>query len=153
MLRNLNDFFRNIFSFVFDIDDTSLPKEQFSLIESQHRRFYREISCFYDSVEHFSKALLKKHFLDSISVFKKDGSIVFSSNGDSLAEGIKISSLFNYIESEMPKTQSVMIKQGVWHIIYHKKDFFYLIRAKNNLALPELEAISKEVELFFARKS
>ena len=97
--------------------------------------------------------LKRKHLVDSICVAKLNGSTIASTNGSSGTECILGTSMFKYINSELPKSESVFVKvDGNWLMIMPYDAKMYIVRAPSNLSTIELKAIAKELERALKRK-
>lgn len=96
------------------------------------------------------RVLKRKHVVDSISVSQMNGSLLASTNGNGISEAITASALFNYIQSEIPKSEVVLIKSKAWNMLFQYHGKIFVIKAPASLSTIELRAISKEVEAFLA---
>ncbi|MFH1586603.1 MAG: hypothetical protein ABID38_01970 [Candidatus Diapherotrites archaeon] len=134
---------------VLAIDDTQLPRDQVNLLKNyvDNHRFNTNTSDLKDLMQ----ILKKKHEVDSIIVSKRNGSMVASSNGNDLNEAVMGTALFNYIRSELPQSQSIMIKSDDWYMLFPSSEMVYIVRAPASLAPIELNAISKDVEKFLSK--
>ena len=148
MITKVKILVRGIAGAILDLDDTSLPKEQFEIISAYPGKFKFDTST--RELEELLKVLRKKHLVDSLTVVEKDGSILASSNGTSFSEGIKASALLNYINSEMPQSSTIMIKAGSWYMLYPYAGRIYIIRAHSHLTTVEMNVLAKEIEQFFS---
>jgi len=148
MISRIKTIARGVAGTILDLDDTSLPKEQFELISAYPAKFKFDTSV--RELEELLKIMRKKHLVDSLTVVEKDGSILASSNGTSFSEGVKASALLNYINSEMPQSSAIMIKAGSWYMLYPYAGRIYIIRAHSNLTTVEMKILAKEIELFFS---
>src|SRR3989344_7002210 len=131
---------------VLDIDDTKLPEGQIRLLKdhmARHRQQMKETATLKDMVS----LLKRKHLVDSICVSKPDGSTVISSNGSDLSEAVTATALFNYINSEVPASEAVMIKaNGGWFMLIQSVKKVYAVKASASLTTVELKALAKDVE-------
>jgi len=134
---------------ILDIDDTSRPV--------QHLEFFRDYSDKFnfdtgtDDAQKFLNELKKKHLVDDIVVASFNGGAILSTNGNSVSRALSGAALFNYVHSELPKSESLMIKSNGWHMIvpYNKK--LYIVKATSDLSNIELKALAKEIESFLLR--
>ncbi len=134
---------------VLAIDDSQLPKNQIDLLKNyvDNHRFDTNTG----DLKELMKVLKKKHEVDTIIVSKRNGSMVVSSNGTDLSEAVTGTALFNYIRSELPKSQSIMIKCDDWYMLFPSNEMVYIVKAPASLAPIELNAISRDVEKFLSK--
>jgi hypothetical protein len=93
--------------------------------------------------------LAKKHVVDSISISQPNGSLLASSQSNGASEVITASALINYVQSEIPKSEVVLI-QGVdaWNMLFKFNGKIFTVKAPMHLSSIELRRISNEVESF-----
>lgn len=99
------------------------------------------------------RMLKRKHVVDSISISQMNGSLLASSNGNGVSEAITASALFNYVQSEIPKSEVVLIKSRNWNMLFRHEGKIFIIRAPASLSTIEMRAISKEVEAFIDKNN
>lgn len=151
MIESLSKKFKSAALKILDLDDTSLPREQFDLIKDCAQRtvkFNMEIPNLDDLV----KMLRKKHSVESIIVSNGNGSAIASSNGAGIKQALSKTALFNYINSELPKSEAVLIKSKQWHMLLAFKDKIYIVNAASDLTQLELKAIAREVEEYLSKQ-
>ena len=137
---------------VLALDDTDLPQEQFDFIRDCSQKMMR-FEIMPDELKDLMKFVQAKHAVDSILVTNLNGSTLASSDGHSIKQGLNRTALFNYIASELPKSETVMIKaEGLWHILFKFEEKIFIITAASNLSRPELQAIAREVQGFLENK-
>ena len=144
--------FRRFAEVVLDIDSTELPIDQCRALEefSAKMKFDTDTS----DLKKLMGVLKRKHLVDSICVAKLNGSSIASTNGSSSAECILGTSMFKYINSELPKSESVFVKvDGNWLMLLPYDAKMYIVRAPSNLSTIELKAIAKELERALKRKT
>lgn len=146
MISRIGRLVRAVSQVVLDLDDTAFPAAQFEAISGFTDKFKFDTRV--SELDSLLKVLRKKHFVDSIAIAEKDGTILASSNSTPLSEGIKVSALFNYINSEMPQSTAVMIKAGSWHMLYPYAGKIYLLKSHGCLTTIEMSVIAKEIEGF-----
>ncbi|MFH1663801.1 MAG: hypothetical protein ABH986_03245 [archaeon] len=127
------------------LDSTEVPKTQLNAITemlSKHK--------FNTNVEDLKKLLSilkKKHLVDHICIASKNGSVIASTaNGNGLKEAIIGTAMFNYIKSEIPKSETVLIKSDDWYMLMPYKNKVFIVRAPASLSTIEFNALAKEVE-------
>jgi phosphotransferase system IIB component len=129
------------------LDETSLPEEQFNAIEEIFSRFKFDLDT--KDSKKLIQILKKKHLVDSIAVALNNGSTLISSNGNNLKEVITGTALMNYIKSEIPKSETVLVKsKNDWFMLVPFKGKVFIIRAASNLSIVELKALVEELNSF-----
>jgi len=141
---------RNFAEKVLDVDNTVVPRSQLVLFEDylEKHRFNTDVTELDDLV----KVLKNKHLVDSICVSNSVGTMLASTNGTEISQSVMGTALFNYISSELPKSEAVLIKAKDWFMLLPYKDKIYIIKSPANLSTIELKAIAKEVEEFLDKK-
>ncbi|MDO8538385.1 MAG: hypothetical protein Q7S21_05865 [archaeon] len=145
-------FFKKLSSRILGIEDnTKLAFDQVNALADMFSHLNFDIET--DDLKELVKLLKKKHLVDSIVVTKRNGSVIASTNGNALKEAITGTALYNYISSEIPKSQSVLIKSSDdWYMLFPFKEKMYIVRAGSNLSNIELKALAKEIEEFIDRR-
>lgn len=142
---------KRIAEIILDLDTTSVPQEQMhalSDILSRHR--FNMNAKTLDDLLHLMK---KKHLVDEISITQKNGSLIASTASNGVNQAITSSALFNYIQSELPKSETILIKNHDWHMMFAYNGKIYVIKAPASLTTIELKAVSKEIEKFLEKKN
>ena len=92
--------------------------------------------------------LKKKHLVDDFIVTNFDGSIVVSSNGNGQSDGIMGTAMFSYIKSEIPDSESVLIKkEDGWFMMFSLDRKVFMVRAGSELSNIELRALAIELSM------
>ncbi|PIN85067.1 MAG: hypothetical protein COV47_04150 [Candidatus Diapherotrites archaeon CG11_big_fil_rev_8_21_14_0_20_37_9] len=143
----LNGFARK----VLDLDDTVKPTSHLDLFEDYLGKFSFNTNT--NSIEIFLKELKKKHLVDDIVVSSLNGSSIASTNGHAISSAVTGAALYNYVQSEIPKSQSVIIKADNWHMIIPYNGKLYIVRASSDLSTIELKALAKEIDKFLVKSS
>ncbi len=146
MKTKLSQKLKSIAQILLDLDDTSFPKEQFELLRDMSGNHKFDLSV--EDLKDLVKILKKKHMVDSITVATQNGSMLVSSNGQGVKQALIGSALFNYIKSEIPKSEAVLIKSHGWHMLIPFGEKIYIVNAASDMTHTELNAIAKEVETF-----
>ena len=137
--------FRNFAERVLGLDNTELPEKQLHAIceiLSKHN-----FNTNTNDLKRFLKVLKKKHLVDLICVARRNGSVIAStSNGNGLKEAITGTAMFNYIKSEMPESETVLVKSNEWYMLMPYKNKVFIVRAPASLSTVEFNALAKEVE-------
>lgn len=143
---------RNFAQKVLDIDDTKLPEGQIRLLKDHMARHRQEMDA-QANLREMVSFLKRKHLVDSICVSEADGSTVISSNGNDLSEAVTATALFNYISTEVPASEAVMIKaNGGWFMLIQSQEKVYAVKAPASLSTIELKALAKDVEKMLKSK-
>ena len=76
-----------------------------------------------------------------------DGSIVVSSEGNGHTDGIMGTAMLSYIKSELPDSESVLIKRSDgWFMLFSLNKKVFIVKAGSELSNIELKALSIELE-------
>ncbi len=125
-------------------DDISPPQAQIDFLRdflSRHKY------VFTTDFEENLMVLKRKHLVDSFLVTNLDGSIVVSTEGDGHTEGIMGTAMLSYIKSEMPDSESVLIKrQGHWFMLFPLNKKVFIVKAGSELSNIELKALAFELD-------
>jgi len=136
-------FFRSFANRVLDIDDTSKPQAQVDFLHdflSKHNYVYS------NDFEENLNILKKKHLVDSFLVTSMDGSVVVSSDGNGVNEGLIGTAMFSYIKGEMPSSEAVLIKkEDGWFMIVPFNKKIFIIKAGSELSNIELRALALDL--------
>jgi len=150
-MRRVRRALQRIANSILAVDETTVPKEQLDFLYSYTSRFDfdREAQELKDLV----RALKRRHMVDSICVSYGNGTCLISTNGNNLSEAVTGTALFNYIASELPKSEAVTIKgRDDWYMLLPYRDKIYIIRAGSGLLSLEMRAIAKDVEKFLSSR-
>jgi len=127
------------------LDKTEIPKTQLSAISeilSKHN-----FNTNTTDLKKLLKLLKKKHLVDQICVASRNGSVIASTaNGNGLKDAIIGTAMLNYIKSEIPKSETVLIKSDEWYMLMPYKNKVFIVRAPASLSTVEFNALAKEVE-------
>ena len=125
-------------------DDTARPIVQIEFLKdflSKHKYVYSQ------NFEENLSILKRKHLVDSFLVTNLDGSIVVSSEGNGHTEGIMGTAMLSYIKSELPDSESVLIKRNDnWFMLFPLNKKVFIVKAGSELSNLELRALSIELE-------
>jgi len=140
MIRNFLQFFAGKIL----ADETVKPLAQIEFLKdflSKHKYVYSQ-----DFEENLG-ILKKKHWVDSFLVTNMDGSIVVSSEGNGHSEGIVGTAMLSYIKSELPDSESVLIKRnGHWFMLFPLNKKVFIVKAGSELSNIELRALALELD-------
>ena len=148
-IMSFSEFVKSLARKILDVDSTEQPKEQVELLLDCAQRFR--------SGEHpedmtaLLQWLLEKHFVSSITVASRNGSLVVSSNGHGEEDAVQAATLFNVVSSEHPRSEAVFVKGDSWKMVIPFKDRLYLVHAAADLTHTELTVIAKEIEDFLQK--
>ena len=125
-------------------DDTHRPTSQIEFLKdflSKHNYVYSQ------DFEENLVILKRKHLVDSFLVTNMDGSIVVSSEGNGHSEGIIGTAMLSYIKSELPDSESVLIKrEGHWFMLFPSNKKVFIVKAGSELSNIELRALAMELD-------
>ncbi len=90
--------------------------------------------------------LKRKHLVESFVVTNFDGSIILSSESTQENDGIIGTAMLSYIKSELPQTQTVLIKkEDGWFMLFNLNNKVFIVRAGSELSNLELRALAFEL--------
>ncbi len=125
-------------------DETVKPLAQIEFLKdflSKHKYVYSQ------DFEENLNILKRKHLVDSFLVTNMDGSIVVSSEGNGHSEGIVGTAMLSYIKSELPDSESVLIKRnGHWFMLFPLNKKVFIVKAGSELSNIELRALALEMD-------
>ena len=152
MFKNAKGFFKKIAYRVLDLDDTVKPTEQLKLFEDYLGKF--EFDTNTSDINEFLDVLKKKHLVDDIVVSTLEGSSIASTNGNSVPIAVSGAALFSYIQSEIPKSESILVKSnGYWNIFFPHNSRLYILKASSDISVIELRALAKEIDSFLVKEN
>ena len=124
-------------------DDTSKPVSQIEFLRdflSKHKYVYSQ------DFEENLEILKRKHLVDSFLVTNLDGSVVVSSEGNGHTDGIMGTAMLSYIKSELPDSESVLIKRNKhWFMLFPLEKKVFIVKAGSELSNIELRALAFEL--------
>lgn len=125
------------------MDDTSKPISQIEFLKdflSRHKYVFTQ------DFEENLVVLKRKHLVDSFLVTSLDGSIIVSSEGNGHTEGIMGTAMLSYIKSELPDSESVLVKRsGSWFMLFPMDKKVFIVKAGSELSNIELKALAFEL--------
>ena len=140
----LKKVFGGVASKVLGLDNTTKPASQIELLQTflDRHRF-----VFSPDLHDCLATLKKKHLVDEIIVASKDGTLLVGSGNNGALEALTGSALFNYVKNELPKTETLFVKQkDHWFMVIPSEEKVFIIRASAELSNIELKALAREVE-------
>lgn len=146
MIFVVRKFLKKVALKILDVDDTYKPQSQVDFLQdflSKHKY------VFSTDFEENLVILKRKHLVDSFLVTNMDGTVVVSSEGNGINEGLIGAAMFSYIKGELPTSEVLMIKKDDgWFMIlpYNKKIF--IIKAGSELSSIELKALAVDLSSF-----
>ncbi len=136
--------FRKI-SFGFNRDETSKPLAQVEFLKdflSKHNYVFSK--DFQENLE----ILKRKHLVDSFIVTNFDGSVIVSSENSVSSEGITGTAMLSYIKSELPDSDTVLIKrENNWFMLFNLNKKVFIVEAGSELSNIELKALALELSI------
>ncbi|MDP2666378.1 MAG: hypothetical protein Q8P05_02675 [Candidatus Diapherotrites archaeon] len=143
-MRGLLD---NITRKVLDVDDHKVPRDQMHLLKNFLSRHRYELNT--SSLQELMQSMKKKHLVDSICICSPNGSIVISTDENDFSEAIIGSSMFNYVKSELPESETILVKEkDRWFMVFPHQEKVYIVRATSDLTTVELRVLAREIESF-----
>ncbi len=90
--------------------------------------------------------LKRKHLVDSFVVTNFDGSVIVSSDSSEHNDGMIGTAMLSYIKSELPQTETVLIKkEDGWFMLFNLNKKVFIVRAGSELSNLELRALAFEL--------
>ena len=127
------------------LDNTVPPEKQLNAISEILSKHSFNTST--NDLKKFLKILKKKHLVDLICIASRSGSVIASTaNGNGLKEAITGTAMFNYIKSEIPRSETVLIKSDEWYMLMPYMNKIFIVRAPASLSTIEFSALAREVE-------
>jgi hypothetical protein len=128
---------------VMDVDDTAKPVSQMEVLRDFLSKHRYEFS---DDFEENLRILKRKHMVDSFVVTNNDGSVIVSSEGNGHMEGIIGTAMYSYIKSELPNSESILVKKDDgWFMLASLDEKIYIIKAGSELSNIELKTLATEI--------
>ncbi|MBM3282574.1 MAG: hypothetical protein FJY86_04535 [Candidatus Diapherotrites archaeon] len=147
VFRNVKRIMRSVTKRVLDVEDNRTPQEQMKLLNNFLSRHKFELNT--SSIQDLVQSMKKKHLVDSICICSPNGSIVISTDENDFSEAIIGSAMFNYIRTELPESETILVKDKEnWFMIFPYNGKIYIIRAASDLTRIELQILAKEIESF-----
>ncbi|MBU0635938.1 hypothetical protein KKE06_02850, partial [Candidatus Micrarchaeota archaeon] len=134
---------------VLDRPSTAFSRDQLSALEDLLAQKHVQEDAV--DLQELVRVLKRKHVLDSLCISQPNGSLLASSEGNGVNESITASALFNYVQSEIPRSEIVLIRSNTWNMLFKYHGKIFIIKAPASLSTIELKAISKEVENFLLK--
>ena len=153
MLKGIKNVMRFFAAKILDLDDTVKPIGQLRLFEDYLDK--HEFNTDTSDVTEFLEVLKKKHLVDETIVATLNGGTVISStNGDSVSRSVSGAAMFNYVRSEHPKSETVLIKSNnSWSMIFPCNDNLYIVKASSDLSVVELKSLANEIDAFLTNRA
>ena len=150
MFKIAKGFFKKVAYKVLDLDDTVKPIEHLELFEDYLDKFHFDTET--NNINEFLDVLKKKHLVDDIVISTMDGSSIASTNGDSVSRAVTGAALYSYIQAELPKSDSILVKSNNhWNIFFSHNSKLYILKASSDLSIIEMRALAKEIDSFIAK--
>ena len=124
-------------------DDTKQPASQIEFLKdflSKHKYVFSQ-----DFEENLT-ILKRKHMVDGFMVTNLDGSLIVSSEANGHSEGIMGTAMLSYIKSELPDSESVLIKRNdSWFMLFPMEKKVFIVKAGSELSNIELRTLAFEL--------
>ena len=152
MFKSAKGFFKKMAYRVLDLDDTVQPTEQLKLFEDYLGKY--EFDTNTSNITEFLDILKKKHLVDDIVISTMEGSSIASTNGEGVSRAVSGAALYSYIQSELPKSESILVKsRDHWTIFFPHNNKLYILQASSDLSIVELRALAKEIDSFLVKEN
>ena len=152
MFKSAKGFFKKMAYKVLDLDDTVQPTEQLKLFEDYLGKY--EFDTNTSNITEFLDILKKKHLVDDIVISTMEGSSIASTNGEGVSRAVSGAALYSYIQSELPKSESILVKsRDHWNIFFPHNNKLYILQASSDLSIVELRALAKEIDSFLVKEN
>ncbi len=138
---------------ILDLDTTSPPVSQIKLLEDYLKKF--EFDTNTKDVKEFLGVLKKKHLVDDIVVADLNGSSIASVNGKGVSTAVSGAALFNYVSSEIPGSEAILVKssKNAWSIVFVFNGKLFIVKASSDVSSVELKALAREIEDYLSQKN
>ena len=94
------------------------------------------------SLNDFAKNIAAEFLVDSITVARRNGSVLMTTGDNSFERAVKQSSIYEFIASEFPKTKMLSIKDmDTYNIIYPQGDLIYMLKSSADISPTETRRI------------
>ncbi len=139
-------FLKFMASKILDVDDTYKPQAQVDFLQdflSKHKY------VFSTDFEENLMILKRKHLVDSFLVTNLDGTVVVSSEGNGVNEGLIGAAMFSYVKGELPTSEVLMIKkEDGWFMVLNFSKKIFIVKAGSELSSIELKALAVDLSSF-----
>ena len=143
----LGNFLKSFASKLLAVDNTSQSKEQVRLLKDVLSKYRFEVDA--EDFSSLLSSLKKKHLVDSVIITKRDGTVIASSEQNGLKTAITGTALYNYVNSELAKTETILIKSGNdWFMVFPFNSRVFVVKAAASLSNIELKALAEELDLY-----
>jgi hypothetical protein len=147
VIGNVKEIMRGLTRKVLDVEDEFVPRDQMHLLNNFLSRHRFDLNS--SSIQELVQNMKKKHLVDNICIVSPNGSIIISTDGNDFSEAIIGSAMFNYVKTELPESETILIKdRESWFMLFPFNEKIYIIRAASDLTTIELKALAKEIESF-----
>lgn len=98
------------------------------------------------TMDEFAKNVAAEFLVNSITVAKRNGSILMTTEDNSFEKAVKQSSIYEFIASEFPKTKMLSIKDvDTYNIIYPQGDLIYMLKSSADVSPAETKRIVQQL--------
>ncbi|HLC92519.1 MAG TPA: hypothetical protein VJH23_02320 [archaeon] len=149
MLNSARRLLKRLAERVLDIDDTAQPTAHIKFFEDYLGKYHFDTNT--ADVKEFLGTLKRKHLVDEIVISSLNGSAIASTNGNAVSQAVTGAALFNYVRSEIPRSETIMVRAngtGNWHMIFQLNKKLFIVKASSDLSTLELRALAREIDSF-----
>ena len=98
-------------------------------------------------LDDYAKEIAEDHYVDNITISKKDGNLLLSTTAKGYPNAIKGSSIYEYIQSEFPEAKMIVVKDDKgYNNLYRHKNNIYNIESDGELSSIELKRIAERMD-------
>lgn len=150
-MANFGQIFTMFAAKVLAFDQTSLPKQQFAMIQDMLAN--EKILVKGKEEKELLNCLKRKHLVNSITMRRIRDGLVFSSSGNGQAESKNASDIMNFVNKNFALADIVTMRtEKEWIMLLPLQENLYVIKANSSLSMVELKAISKEIETILKKR-
>jgi len=143
--------FSRIAAKILDVDRTSLPEQQFAMIQDMLANQRVQIKG--KEAKDLLTCLKRKHYVNSITLLRNKDGVVFSSSGNGNAESRSGADLLSFANRNFAKTDVVTMRtEKEWVMLMPSDHGLYVIKANSSLSPIELRAVAKDVETILKKR-
>lgn len=144
-MLGLGSFFTRFAAKVLDFDHTSLPEQQFAMIQDMIANEIVQVKG--NDTQELLSCLKRKHLVNSITVRRLKDGIVFSSSGNGQAESKNASQIVDFVNKTFSSTDIVTMRtEKEWVMLLPLNGSIFVVKANSALSWIELRALAREIE-------
>jgi hypothetical protein len=145
-------FFTRFAAKVLDFDHTSLPEQQFAMIQDVLANEMVEVKG--KDLQELLSCLKRKHIVNSITVRRVNDGIVFSSNGNGQAESMNASQIVAFVNKTFSSADIVTMRtEKEWVMLMPFNGSIFVVKANSALSGIELRALARETNALLKKRA